>query len=304
MKRIILFLAAALFVASSFPLFAAGIREEREAGVYSAQTGSSVWRVAKNGNMLYLGGSIHILRESDFPLPGAFDIAFSRSDMLVLEADVRQLEDPEIIEYMTEQMFLPDNITLESLLEPDVYELLASACRQHGFPIEMVSNFKPSMITTMLSLLQIEGYGFIQLGVDFYYLEKAIYESMPVIFLESVQTQINMLVTMGDGYENDYVRYSLYDMDNTESLMEILVSDWRNGTAATTEQMLADMRERWPLIYKTMITDRHDAWMPQIKDFLDSGQVYFVIAGLAHMYGPDGLLQLLADYGCTIEQVR
>jgi uncharacterized protein YbaP (TraB family) len=37
---------------------------------------SSVWEISKDGKTLFLGGSIHLLREQDLPLPFAFDVKF------------------------------------------------------------------------------------------------------------------------------------------------------------------------------------------------------------------------------------
>ena len=42
---------------------------------------SSVWKIGKNGNTLYLGGSIHLLRAEDYPLPQEFDATFAKSEL-------------------------------------------------------------------------------------------------------------------------------------------------------------------------------------------------------------------------------
>ena len=254
---------------------------------------------------MYLGGSIHILRESDFPLPEEFDSAFNLADILVLETDTRQLEeDMEIMQYLLVQMFLPDNKTLNSVLDLYIYELLSEALLEYGIPIESVAKLKPSMVISMLNLFQMQKLGFVQQGIDDYYYEKADKENKPVVFLESIQSQIDMIVSMGDGYENEYVLYSLLDMDSIEESLDQLLLEWRNGERAITEESVIGMMDQWPQMYKSLITNRHDAWMPQIERFLSSGQVYFVIAGLAHMYGPDGLIQLLRDAGCVVQKFR
>ena len=267
-------------------------------------SGSSVWMVSKDGNTLYLGGSIHILREDDFPLPKEFDLALSESEVLVLEADVEQMEDDEVVRYVMSQMFLSDNQTLATLLDPDVYTMLSDSLNEYGLPIESISGFKPSMVMTMLTMIQFQEYGFTQEGIDFYYLQKALDENKQIQFLESVESQIDMLVSMGEGYENDFVLYSLQDLENTGTFLTTILNDWRTGESESTEMSLISMKEEWPQTYKSMITDRHDAWMPQIEEFLDSGSTYFVIAGLLHMHGPDGLLKQLEDKGCTIEQLK
>ena len=49
---------------------------------------SSVWKVSKGENTLYLAGSIHFLRPSDYPLPLEYETAFEKSDKLILETDL------------------------------------------------------------------------------------------------------------------------------------------------------------------------------------------------------------------------
>jgi uncharacterized protein YbaP (TraB family) len=224
--------------------------------------------------------------------------------VLVLEADVEQMANKEIAQYLMSQMILPDNKTLLSILDTDTYEALKAKCREYGFLIDTVSKYKPSMIISMLIMQRIQKFGFTRQGVDTHYLEMAKNENRPVRYLETVRAQIDALVATGDGYENDYVRYSLYDMTNTEADIETLLTDWRRGAASSTEAAIAEMGETWPDIYKTLLKDRNAAWMPRIEGFLASGQVYFVIAGLAHLHGPDGLLRQLKYAGCKVERFR
>jgi uncharacterized protein YbaP (TraB family) len=268
------------------------------------QTGSSVWRVSRDSYHLFLGGSVHILRDRDFPLPAEFDRAFAQSAVLVLEADTGQMENEEVAAYLLSQMMLPDNKTLRSILDPDTYRLLAAACTEYGFSINDVIRFKPSMIIAVLSILQIQRFGFVEQGVDDHYLERARKENKTVQFLETVEFQINALVSMGDGNENDYVRYSLQDMENTEDSIATMVAEWKKGGISNSEESLTEMRKDWPAIYQSLVTERNNAWMPQIEDFLSGGQVHFVVVGLLHLHGPDGLLRQLENLGYTVEQFR
>jgi len=313
MKRIILLFNLALFITTN--LFSAGIREERNsqreahsAGNFTGystptDTGSSVWKVSKDGNALFLGGSIHILRAKDFPLPKEYDYAFSKSEIQVLEADIEQMNDPKVMQYLLSQMLLPEGVSIHSLLEPEVYDHLTEACAKYKIPIYNVAQIKPSMVVNMLSMMQIEELGFQEKGIDDYFQEKAKKEKKPVIFLESLQTQIDMLTSLGEGYENEYVSYSLMDMEHTAEALEIMIFEWRFGQSAANEEILIEMRDEWPKMYKALITSRHDAWIPQIKNFIASGKVHFVVVGLLHMHGPDGLRRQLEKSGYTVEQV-
>ena len=292
MKRIIsfcliLFIGLGLFSCASSPP--------------RSQTGSSVWKISRGGNTLFLGGSVHILRDTDYPLPDEFDRAFSQSAMLVLETDLEQMADENVTQYLMSNIFLPGNQTLRSILNSSTYELLDAAFREYGERLDEFIRFKPSMVINVLTLLQMQKMGFMEEGVDSYYLEKAKNENKPLGYLESIETQIDLIVTMGEGYENDFVQYSLNDMESTDTEFISLLDEWKKGGSSITEESLLEMRDEWPQLYRTIIADRNSAWMPQIEQYLASGKISFVIVGLAHIHGPDGLLRKLENAGCTIE---
>jgi uncharacterized protein YbaP (TraB family) len=268
-----------------------------------AQSGSSIWKVSKGGNTVLLGGSIHILRESDFPLPAEFDRAFEQSTILVLEADMGKIADSETIQYLMSKAFLPGNQTLQSVLNPQTYKLFMAKCAEFGIPPEVISKFNPYMAVNVLTVMAIQKSGFAQLGVDYYYYDLAQKTGKPLDFLEAVKTQIDILVSIGESYGDDFITYSLNDLENLEDIVG-LVLEWREGDSASTEASVTEMMETWPAVYKTLILDRNNLWIPQIEKYLTAGSAAFILTGLAHLYGPDGLLRQLENSGCTIERFK
>ena len=266
-------------------------------------SGTSVWEISKNGNTFYLGGSVHILREKDFPLPKEFDLAFRQSSILVLEADLDSMMQPDFLQALITQMTLPKGVTLDQVLGPEAYSLLKEKCAEYKFPFEGISIFKPSMIINILTMREIQKSGFVQQGVDMYYLEKAKKAKKSLDFLETVETQIDVLISMGEGYEDDFIIYSLHDLESTSEAVISIVAEWRNGGAEITEESIREMKDEWPLIYKDLLLDRNNAWIPQLENYLTTAPVEFVIVGLAHMHGPDGLLKQLEQSGCTVKKV-
>ena len=53
---------------------------------------TSIWIAKTDTSVMYIGGVIHILRESDRPFPPEFDKAYDASEILVLETDYDELE--------------------------------------------------------------------------------------------------------------------------------------------------------------------------------------------------------------------
>ena len=282
----------------------AGFSSCASTGAAKAETGSSVWKISKNGQTLFLGGSVHILREQDFPLPPEFDRAFEESAALILEADISQAENEETAAVIAALMLLPEGQSLESLLSADVYGQLAEKCAEFGIALEALVRFKPALVINLLTVLEIQQFGFVQQGVDMYYLAKAQEAGKELGFFETLEEQILMLAGMGDGYEDDFVRYSLGEFGESESEITALVSDWRQGIPAAAEASLTSMKDQWPVIYQELVLRRNAAWLPRIEAYLASEPVELVIVGLMHLHGDDGLLRQLMNSGCTVEQVR
>jgi uncharacterized protein len=58
----------------------------------SALAETSVWKVTKGDNYLYLGGTLHLLPESAFPLPAELEQAYNDSDHLVQDGVLSLLQ--------------------------------------------------------------------------------------------------------------------------------------------------------------------------------------------------------------------
>jgi uncharacterized protein YbaP (TraB family) len=265
---------------------------------------SSVWEISKNGKTLYLGGSVHILRSEDFPLPAAYDDAFDKAQRIVFEADIEQLSAVEISQTIVAKSMLPGDQTLQSILDTNTYAQLKALCKKFSLPIEKLQKIKPVMLLNNLLMLQMQQFGFTPQGVDNYYFSKAKEAGKETEFLETVEQQITILTDMGTGYENEYVQYSLGDFDKMDKEIPLLIASWRKGVF---DELLPDMllsKEKFPTGYRAMFTDRNNNWLPQIENYLSGDKVTFVIVGLAHLHGADGLLELLKNKGYEIKQVK
>jgi uncharacterized protein YbaP (TraB family) len=265
---------------------------------------SSVWEVSKNGNTLYLGGSIHLLRAEDFPLPKEFDAAFNRSELLVLEADIEQMSNPEVAQSMMAQAMLPGDTTLQNILTAETYNLLEAKCGEFSIPMANVLKMKPAMLVSALEMMEMQKLGFAPQGVDAYYLAKAKEKPEKLDFLETVDFQINMLVNMGAGCENEYVQYSLEELVNIEKEINTIVPELKNGTSKAVESGNQKMKEKFPSVYKSLILDRNNNWMSRIETYLTDKKVEFIIVGLGHLHGEDGLLALLKNKGYAVKQIK
>lgn len=267
-----------------------------------AQT--SIWKVSKNGSELYLGGSVHILRPGDFPLPAEYDSAFEKAEKIVFEADIAKLENPETGQLIIQKGMLEESKTLKDVLSEEVYNELKTAALQISLPIDNMARLKPSMVILTLAFMKLQQLGVSSEGIDKFFYSKSVLHDKEVSFLETINEQIELLVNMGMGKEDEFIRYSLKDFDRIEKEFVQIIASWRNGTSKVMKKQLNEMKSEFPEIYKSMMIERNNNWLPQIENYLSDEKVEFVLVGALHLHGSDGLLNKLKKHGYAVKQYR
>lgn len=266
---------------------------------------SSVWKVTRDGATLYLGGTCHVLRPADFPLPAEFDRAFEASETLVFETDLARLQSPEMQQIVLQRGTYLDGRTLEQVLSPEAWRTVQAYCASNGVPLGAIIRLKPWLFTVMLSVMEFQKAGITETGVDQHYFERARAAAKPVTGLETFERHLDYITSLGDGAESDLVLRTLDDLKELPAMLEGILSAWRSGEVEAIEAaMLAEMRNDYPAIYEELIVRRNREWMPRIEEMLGTPSVEFVLVGVGHMAGPDGLLDQLRAKGCAIEQLR
>jgi uncharacterized protein len=76
----------------------------------------SLWALHGKHNTVYVLGSIHTLRSSDYPLPPAVMDAYRDSNSLLMEIDVDELESPQVQAEMLQSAMLPAGRSLSEIL--------------------------------------------------------------------------------------------------------------------------------------------------------------------------------------------
>ena len=138
-----------------------------------------VWRVtASNGNIMYLGGSIHGLSSTDYPIPSAYNHAFDASSRLVFEdsPDVS----PATVERFYKSGFYPKNDRLKNHVDPRTYAYLCRIFALWNVPEAQFQRLRPWMLLTALASAATN-----PLGVEGFLLRRARANRIPVSGLES-----------------------------------------------------------------------------------------------------------------------
>jgi uncharacterized protein YbaP (TraB family) len=271
-------------------------------GVSVAET--SVWRVSDGNNSVYLGGTVHLLRPGDYPLPEEYEQAYQGSSELYFETDISSMSDLSVQAQMLQQLTYSDGRTLKTVLSEDAYTTLEDYTATIGMPLMMLEQFKPGMIISTLQVLEFQRIGFTPQGVDAFFNTRALGDAKDIGALETIEEQIGFLAAMGEGNESEFILLSLEDLENTNASMEEMITAWRNGDERALQKLFVDdMQQRAPGLFDSLISQRNLRWMPQIEAMFEDPDTEFVLVGAAHLIGGEGLVQLLQSKGYEVSQL-
>ena len=269
-----------------------------------AKADTSVWSVRSGDNVIYLGGTVHLLRPADYPLPGEFEEAYQASSELYFETDIASMSDLSVQAQMLQQLTYGDDKSLSSILSDEAYAALSIYTATAGLPIAMLNKFKPGLLISTLQILVFQSMGFTPQGVDAFFHTRAVGDGKAEGQLETVQEQIGFIAAMGEGNESEFILLSLKDLAETGDVMEDMIGAWRSGDAeGLSELFVEEMKVEAPALYDTLLLQRNLKWVPQIDSMLQDADTEFVLVGAAHLVGENGLLDLLSQKGYEINQL-
>jgi hypothetical protein len=264
---------------------------------------TSVWKVRKGNSVMYVGGTFHLLRQSDFPLPVEFDRAYKESDILVLETDLGEFKDPSMQQKLMSKAIYTDGSTIDQHLSPKTYKLLSEYCASNGLPLEMLKKFKPSIIAMMMEVLELTKMNVTMDGVDMTYYQSAKQDMKAVEGLETVDEQIDYVVEMGQGDEDAFVANTIKELKTIKQGYESMIGAWKKGDVKKLNDLMVAEIKKSPRLYKRLLTDRNQNWLTRIDAYQQTPEKEFILVGVAHLVGPDGILESLKRKGYKVEKL-
>ena len=270
----------------------------------NGQSETAVWQVEKDGNRMFLGGTLHLLTVDDFPLPEAFDQAYAQASTIYFETDIGAMNSQEFMSKSMAAMSYSDGRTLQSVLEPDTYRQLSKFLAGKGMPVAMLNGFTAGGVSLTVTILELQSLGYTNVGVDRHYYTKASSDGKTLGFFETPDEQLAFIAELGEGIEDEIMRYTLADIARLPELFDLMKTQWRTGDMdALYSSMIVDMKEQFPEAYASLFLNRNNAWMPAVEAMAATEEVEFVLVGAAHMAGPEGLIGQLRAKGYNVTQL-
>ena len=265
---------------------------------------SCLWKVQSENNTVYLLGSIHILKQENYPLKESIEQAFDDVQKLVFEIHLDSAETLSTQMKILSKGMYSDGSTLQENIDEETYSLVKKKAEELGLGIEQMSRFKPWFVTVTLMTLKLQKLGFNpNYGIDKYFFKKAKEAGKEIAGLETVEYQIDLFDSLSKMNQKDLILQTLEELDVLEEEIDDLIGAWRMGHSVKLEDMVLKSFKEYPEIYRTFIYERNISWLPQVESLLKINKNVLVIVGAGHLLGNDGIISLLEKRGYFAEQL-
>jgi uncharacterized protein YbaP (TraB family) len=254
-------------------------------------------------NTVYLLGSIHVLRLSDYPLAPVMLEAYGNAKSVIMEVNLEEISSAEVQSEMLTSAVLPEGKTLPDVLGQQRYGRAGALAHEVGIELSTFDGFAPWFAAEAISQLQLTQLGFQpEAGVEMYFMERARTDGKSVAGLETVHDQISLFQNMPLDTQAEYLISSLEQAHDLPKEVDSMVQAWQRGDTRWFANQLQSELGRDPRLYESVLAARNRKWVPKIEALLNDDKNYLVIVGTGHLVGQGNVIELLKKDGIGATQ--
>ncbi|MCZ6499894.1 MAG: TraB/GumN family protein [Gammaproteobacteria bacterium] len=289
------FIRITLFLLLILPLAAVAGPEQR----------GLVYAVQSDEVTLYLTGSIHVLREDDYPLPAVLSEVYGKSDALIMEIDLDDLDPLESAALIRSLAMAPNGSDLRSLMGEASFNRSMESALALGIDLERFGEVRPWFAALMVLEWSLRKAGYSpENGVEQHFLRQAIADKKPIEGLETMEQQLNIFASLSDAEQGMFLEKTLAELDQLTDEIDKLLVAWKTGDDGVLESLLLDSFDEFPELFDELVDQRNQAWDRQLTEILRHGvKDYMVIVGALHLLGERGVIELLRQRGFEVRRL-
>ncbi|WP_395736057.1 TraB/GumN family protein [Prosthecobacter sp.] len=266
----------------------------------------SVWVVdGPNGGRLFLCGTIHTLREKDYPLAPAYEAAYMYSNKLVLELPPGAATSEQLGERMSQLGLYPEGTSLEAHVSKETWDEVKKWAAKRRLNLAPLSRLRPWFLSLMITNTEYAALGAkSNQGVDTFFEERAKKDGKPAEGLETVEFQIQMFASLSEKQQREFLEQTLVEISTVEQEFEKIIKAWKYGQLDELKEMLFREADKYPDLTNLFLTSRNLAWMDRLEQMLKRGEKVMVLVGTGHLTSESGLIELMRKRGYRVRHYR
>ena len=275
-----------------------------KSGIATAQAASGdkslLWQVSGKGldKPSYIFGTIHIICSSDYIWTSKMQQAFQKAQEICFEMD---MDDPAVM--MTIAMGLMDNSgkTLEDYFKPEDYKKLSNYIRDTlGMSISMLESMKPTILPIIFTGKS--SHCKTTVSYEEKLMDAARKAKKNIVGMEKPEEQIELFNKL----PTDSVIKEVMDMVNGIDQEDTTYNKMINAYKTQDLPALDDLINRSKELDDNMtafVDERNIKWIPRMVDMMDQKSMFFAV-GAGHLWGENGIINLLRKEGYAVKPLR
>jgi uncharacterized protein YbaP (TraB family) len=264
------------------------------------------WVASKGVSKVYLFGSMHFGRQDFYPLPEVVEQAFTESSRLAVEVNLLHLG-ANAQQILFRHAALPKDTGLKDVISPETYAALTEQANRNQVPISAFHRFQPWYITLTLVEAEIRKTDLQQqLGLDLYFLRRAAASNKSVAELETFESQLGLFSSISFEDQEKFLSQTLADLQHSRNYLKAAADAWVLGDIEVLDKTLIEpFRDQKDarFLFDKMFTQRNVKMSKAVTHYLEEGEKTFMVVGVGHMLGENGIIRQLRSQGFSIRRI-
>ncbi len=268
---------------------------------------SLLWKVSGNGlkKPSYVFGTIHLIPKDDFGFSQAITTALQNSKRITFEIDMKEMTNLRTQISLMSKAFMPEGITLRTLLSPEDYALVRTKMDEKGLPLTMMEKMKPMFLSTMFGTDEEGGTfnnsGVTSIEVELFKLSKK--QGIPSAGLETAGYQMAIFDSIPYSAQAKMLVDNLRSTDHGDNEFEKMVEMYRQQDISAMQAMVISEDSGMKDFENILINKRNRNWIAPMSRMMLEKPTFFAV-GAGHLGGKDGVLALLRIKGFRVEPLK
>lgn len=267
----------------------------------------ALFKVQDAGHTLYLFGTIHVGAPDFYPLEPTVTRALQDAGALALEIDPTadpRLAARAVLKYGMDAPGVTLPADCRQALAPRVSPLL----QKYGIPAEAAAPMKPWMLASVLAISEFSALGYrADLAVDSYLSQQAKQRRIPVVELESMESQLALFGGMTQDEQCRFLEDSIASIEDKDQEAREIANAWRIADSAAFERLAAqaatDPSFAARFVQKVLLDGRNPKLADGIAKLLKQEQSSLAAIGVLHLVGKQSVPDLLRKKGLKVERI-
>ncbi len=264
-----------------------------------------IWQASAGKGTLFLLGSIHFGTPQMYPLPKVMTSSFEKSDTLVVEADIGNVDQLQLAQLIASKAMYQDGSNLRQHLSAKIWHKLEQVAQSMAVPVELLNMQKPWFVSMTLTALALKQLGFSEeRGIDAHFLRLA-QGKKKIVELEGLAWQLSLFDRLTVAEQVMMLEESLRELGEGKAFFDKMLRHWRAGDAQGIQRLFDEglMAEaRGARLNQIIMLDRNKSMAEKLHRLAEKGGRYFVVIGAGHLPGRQGIVALLRQQGYQVDQ--